>query len=164
MKSTVLKVSLITTTLLWQTTNAIAAPTWMPEYIPEKVVYVDSAMSNHAVAPYTFSPELSDKLSGESEEGLLYLVVAAQQGDEPTPPDIPLGVAAVDRLLPTWTNQPEFPKENYVVIVWVRKSDDLNKGSVGVNAGKIPRQAGVTSSLLSDQNGLVIRSFFTNIC
>ena len=158
-----LKISLITTALLFQTTSAIAAPTWMPEYVPGKAVYVDPAISNHAVAPYTFFPELSDKLSGESEEGLLYLVVAAQQGDEPTPPDIPLGVAAVDKLLPTWTNQPEFPKENYVVIFWVRKSDDLNKGSVGVNAGKIPRQAGVTSSLLSDQNGLVIPALKENM-
>lgn len=165
MKGIILKASLATIVLLLQTDVdvAVAAPTWMPEYVPGKTVYVDPAMSNHAIAPYTFSSELSDKLSGESEEGLQYYVVAAQQGDNPTSSDIPLGVAAVDKLLPTWTNQPEFPKENYVVIFWVRKSDDLNKGSVGVNAGKIPRQAGVTSSLLSSQNGLVIPALKANM-
>ena len=163
MKGTILKVSLLTATFLLQTTSAIAASTWMPDYVPGKVVYVDPAMHNHAIAPYTFSPELAKKLSRKSEEGLRYYIVAAQQGDEPTPSDIPLGVAAVDKLLPTWTNQPKFPKENYVVIFWVRKSDDLNKGSVGINAGKIPRQAGVTSSLLSSPNGLVLPALKENM-
>ena len=162
-KSNSLRISLFTAVLLLQTNVAIAAPTWMPEYEPGRAVYVDPAMSNHSIAPYTFSPELSDKLSEESEEGLQYYVVAAQQGDEFTSPDIPLGVAAVDRLLPTWTNQPDFPKENYIIIFWVRRNDDLNKGSVGVNAGKIPRQAGVSSSLLSSPNGLVIPALKANM-
>ena len=163
MKGIIFKASLVTIALLWQTTNVIAAPTWMPEYIPEKVVYVDPAMFNHDIAPYVFSSELSERLSGESEEGLKYFVVAAQQGDEPVPSNIPLGIAKVDELLPTWTNQPEFPKENYVVIFWVRKSDDLNKGSVGVNVGKIPRQAGVTTNLLSAPKGLVIPALKENM-
>ena len=163
MKGILIKGSLLTAALLWQTNVAVAAPTWMPAYEPGRAVYVDPAMSNHPVASYNFSSELSDKLSEKSEEGLRYYVVAAQQGEEPIPSNIPLGVAAVDKLLPTWTNQPDFPKENYVVIFWVRRNDDLNKGSVGVNAGSIPRQAGVSSSLLSSQNGLVIPALKANM-
>ena len=163
MKNPILKVSIFAAALLLQTSTAYAASTWMPEYVPGQTVYVDPELKNHPIAPYSFSPLLSDKLNEESVEGIQYFVIAAQQGNETLPEKIPLGVAKVDQLLPTWTNRPGFPKENYVVIFWVRRSDDLNKGSVGVNTGKIPRQAGVTSSLLSSSNGLVIPALKENM-
>lgn len=149
--------------LLSQSTSVIAAPTWKPKFDASKTVYVDPAMSGHPVAPYQFSPKLEAQLSKESKEGLRYFVVAAQQGDEPIPTNQPLGIAKVDELLPFWTNQPDFPKENYVVIFWVRKAENLNKGSVGVNVGKVSREAGVTPDQLSSPRGLVIPALKANM-
>ena len=163
MKNSPLKISIFTVALLLQINVAYAASTWIPEYVSGQTVYVDPAMKNHPIAPYNFSSLLSDRLSTESSEGIQYFVIAAQQGDEATSKEIPLGVAKVDRLLPTWMDRPGFPKENYVIIFWVRRSDDLNQGSVGVNAGKIPRQAGVTKELLSDPKGLVIPALKENM-
>lgn len=159
----VLPLTAATLILFSQTTAAIAAPTWMPTYDPDKAVYVDPALSGHPVAPYQFSSKLETQLSQESKEGLRYFVVAAQQGDESAPSDKPLGVAKVDELLPTWTNRPGFPKENYVVIFWVRKRENFNKGSVGVNAGKVGREAGVMPDVLSSPNGLVIPALKANM-
>lgn len=161
-----IKVLLLTSAtliLLSQYTPAIAASTWMPEFDPDQSVYVDPALSGHPVAPFQFSPKLETQLAQESKEGLRYFVVAAQQGNEPIPSGKPLGVAKVDELLSLWTNRPGFPKENYVVIFWVRKRVSVYEGSVGVNAGKVGREVGVLPALLSSPKGLVIPALKANM-
>lgn len=159
----VLPLTSATLILLSQYTPAIAASTWMPEFDPDQSVYIDPALSDHPIAPFQFSPKLETQLAQESKEGLRYFVVAAQQGNEPIPSGKPLGVAKVDELLSIWNNRPGFPRENYVVIFWVRQRVSVHKGSVGVNAGKVGREAGVLPALLSSPTGLVIPALKANM-
>lgn len=150
-------------TVVLVSSPVFAAATWMPPFEKGKAVYVDPSLSGHPVAPYRFSPQLEEQLKKQSKQGLQYFVIAAQQGNEAIPPGASLGPASADKLLSKWASEPAFAKGNYAVIFWVRKTEDLNKGSVGVNVSKVGRDNGVTTDLLSDPNGLVIPALKANM-
>ena len=138
-------------------TKATVQRTWMPTFKQGQFVYVDPHLSGNPKSPFKFSDPFSEKLSQIGEKhGLKFYVVGAQQGNEPIPANTKVGIAKVDELLPQWSNQPEFDKDRYVIIFWVRRSDDPSKGSVGVNTGAVAREQGVSPELLSDPDGLVI--------
>ncbi len=140
------------------------ARTWMPVFSPTQAVYLDSKIRNHPTAPFQFSADFSKELSNLGKEsGLVYLVVAAQPGTEPIRTGAKLGTAKVDELLPRWTVAPGFPKTNYIVMFWVRRSDDPTKGSVGINVGSKARELGVTPQSLSDPEGLVTPALKSNM-
>jgi hypothetical protein len=140
------------------------ARTWMPVFSPSQAVYLDSKIRNHPTAPFKFSADFSKSLSTLGKESnLVYFVVAAQAGAEPIRKGAKLGTAKIDQPLPRWTLAPGFPKTNYVVVFWVRRSDDPTKGSVGVNVGSKARNLGVTPQSLSDPDGLVTPALQENI-
>jgi hypothetical protein len=132
------------------------ARTWMPVFSSAQAVYLDSKIRNHPTAPFRFSVDFSKKLSDLSQKsGLVYLVVAAQEGTETIPVGTKLGTAKIDELLPRWSSTAGFPRQNYVVLFWVRRSHDPTKGSVGVNVGSKARTLGITPEQLSRTDGLV---------
>lgn len=134
-----------------------ASRTWMPSFNANQTIYLDSKIRNHPKAPFQFSADFLKKLSilGKLAD-LNYFVVAAQQGTESIPSGTKLGTAKIDELLPSWSSAAGFPRQNYVAIFWVRRSDDLTKGSIGVNVGSKVRDWGVTPESLSAQDGLVL--------
>jgi hypothetical protein len=129
--------------------------TWMPAFKQGQTVYLDPALrSSHPSAPFKFSPEFKSKLSQNKTAS--FYVIGAQQGNEAIPEGTKLGIAKADELLPRWTNQPDFDKERYAIIFWVRRSDDPIHGSVGVNVGSKLRSLGVTTDLIDSPTGIVI--------
>jgi hypothetical protein len=144
--------------------DVLAAQTWMPVFSPTQSVYLDNKIRNHAIAPFQFSADFSNHLATLGQESdLVYLVVAAQPGSEPLRKGAKLGTAKLDQLLPRWTIAPGFPKANYVVMFWVRRSDDPTKGSVGVNVGSKARALGITLESLSSADGLVTPALKANM-
>jgi hypothetical protein len=128
--------------------------TWMPAFKREQTVYLDPALGSHPSAPFKFSPEFKSKLSQNTTAS--FYVIGAQQGNEAIPEGTKLGTAKADELLPRWTNQPDFDKERYAIIFWVRRSDNPIHGSVGVNVGSKLRSLGVTTDLIDSPTGIVI--------
>jgi uncharacterized membrane protein YgcG len=131
--------------------------TWMPTFKSNKFIYLDPKLSGHPKDPFKFSDSFPDKLNQiGANHNLKIYVVGAQQGNEPIPSNRHVGIAKIDELLPQWSNQSGFDKNRYVILFWVRRSDDVSKGSVGVNVGTFARSQGVTPDLLSESDGLVI--------
>jgi hypothetical protein len=128
--------------------------TWMPAFKQGQTVYLDPALGSHPSAPFKFSPEFKTKLSQNKTAS--FYVIGAQQGNEAVPEGTKPGIAKVDELLPRWTNQPDFDKERYAIIFWVRRSDDPIHGSVGVNVGSKLRSLGVTTDLIDSPTGIVV--------
>lgn len=155
----ILLTPLVWTPPTWGQSN-IAKPstsTWLPAYTAGQSIYLDPQLANHPTAPVRFSASFASKLAQlDQQQGLKFYIVATQQGQEVIPAGTKAGIAKIDQLLPQWINQPGFDRQAYVIILWVRRQDDVTKGSVGVNVGSKARAYGITPELLSDPQGLVI--------
>jgi hypothetical protein len=139
------------------TQASIIQSTWMPMFKGNQSVYLDPKLSSHPNGSFKFSNSFPKQLNQiGANHNLKIYVIGAQQGNEPIPSNRHVGTAKIDELLPQWSNQPGFDKDRYVILFWVRRSDTISKGSVGVNVGTFARSQGVTPDLLSDPDGLVI--------
>jgi hypothetical protein len=151
--------------------NLDLSKTYIPDFREGTRVYLDPKLPNSKV-PFKFSNNFSTKL--KTLRNVDVYVVAAQQGNELISADKKLGVAKVDELISKWSGVakvdeliskwsgvPNFEKDKYVVIFWVRRSDDPSKGSVGVNVGSDLKQAGITPELLNSPEGSVMPSLRT---
>ncbi|MBX3073410.1 hypothetical protein KF913_05775 [Candidatus Obscuribacterales bacterium] len=130
--------------------------TWLPDFSPDRHVYVDPLLSNNRQAPVNLSSIESDLIREGQRHGLQVYVVATQQGSDLLQSDIP-GRDALDKLVLKWQSRPGFPSDNYLVVMWVRRADNPNKGSVAANGGNWFSDWNMTGAYFSDpQNGPVI--------
>jgi hypothetical protein len=130
--------------------------TWLPDFSPDRHVYVDPLLSNNRQAPVNLSSIESSLIQEGQRHGLKVYVVATQQGSDLLQSDVP-GRDALDRLILKWQSRPGFPSDNYLIVMWVRRADNPNKGSVAANGGNLFSDWNMTANYFSDsQNGPVI--------
>ncbi len=127
---------------------AMAATTWLPEFSPEKSVYVDPALKADAVAPVDLSA-LPPKLAAEAaKNNLKVFVVMAKKGDESvgTCKD-KFAVCKLEELMGKWNSR--LPQDDYVLLLVVRSDTDWTKVSYAANLGNRPRGFGVGPTTLN---------------
>ena len=142
--------------LLLAAAPAIAQETWLPPFDPNQTVYVDPSLANHPTHPVNLAG-LAPKLEEASKpKNLATYVVASQQGSENLAANANWAVVKLDDLIARWRSHPQFPAENYVVILWVRRTDDVNRGWVAANVGTALKAQKITPQRLSAPDGPVI--------
>lgn len=126
---------------------------WLPNFDRNTHVYVDPALKNHPSYPVDFSGMSSEirKLSG-SHKLEVYVVATERSFD----PNRKIAIEIADDLVARWSGRSDFPRDDYLVIVWVRQASDPNKGSVAAYAGNKLQGYGFNASRMSDRvNGPV---------
>ncbi len=135
---------------------AQAQETWLPAYSPDKHVYVDPLLSNSPQAPVRLDALESTLIQQGQKHGLKIFVVATQEGSDLARSDVP-GRDALDKLILKWQARPGFPSDSYLVVVWVRRADNPNKGSVAANGGNQFSDWNMTGAYFADpQKGPVV--------
>lgn len=140
-----------------QPPSAIAATDWLPPFNPDQHVYVDPDLAQHPTAPVTFEgfdPQLAPWVTDQN----LQVYVVADQGEAGLDPSTNWATERVSNVVEQWEALPEFPREDYLLIYWVRRADDLNRGWVAANAGDRPYRFGITAERLADPDGPVIQA------
>lgn len=152
----VMALLLLVTMVTAQPAFAQSQQTWLPDFSPDRHVYVDPLLSNDRQSPVNLSSIESDLIKEGQRHGLKVYVVATQQGSDLLRSDVP-GRDALDKLVLKWQSRPGFPSDDYLVIMWVRRADNPNKGSVAANGGNRFSDWNMTANYFSDsQNGPVI--------
>ncbi|WP_416670168.1 hypothetical protein [Egbenema bharatensis] len=134
---------------------AFAQATWIPQFNAEQRVYIAPSLSNHPISPVSFpnlEPQITDAAAAHDLE---VYVVATEQG-EPVSDNTNPAVRTLDQLVARWRSDANFPVDDYLIILWVRRSDDVNRGWVAANGGNELRAAGLTAERLSQDDGPVI--------
>lgn len=133
--------------------TAQAQSNWLPSYDQSTHVYVDPALKNHASYPLDFSSmqkEL-DKLSAQHQ---LQVYIVAIERD--FPPDQIIAKEIANDLVARWQGKANFPNNDFLLIVWVRRADNPNKGSVAAYGGNKLVGYGYSAQMMSDKiNGPV---------
>ncbi|MGP1383893.1 MAG: hypothetical protein ACTS2F_10065 [Thainema sp.] len=140
-----------------QPPSAIASTDWVPPFNPAQHVYVDPDLAQHPTSPVAFEG-LSEQLTPLMAEQNLQVYVIADQGETGLNLDTNWATERVSDVVERWEALPEFPRNDYLLVYWVRRTDDLNKGWVAANAGDRPYELGVTENRLADPEGPVIRA------
>lgn len=138
-------------------TTAIAqsSQTWMPAFDPDQHVYIDQKLSEHDSKPVSL-PNLPAAIEeAQKVHNLKVYVVATEQGSESSASPT-LAAKKLDELILRWSNDANFPKDDYLVIMWVRFKDDPVRGSVAANGGNRLRAYGMSASHFSSDSGPVI--------
>jgi len=135
---------------------AFAQSTWSPDFDKGRHVYLDPALANDPSYPVQFSSLDKDLEQRAAKHGLQIYVVAARLGDEAVPQDQNWAPRTLDNLILKWQGQPGFPANEYLIILWLRRTDNPNKGWVAANGGNRLRGYGLDGARFSDPNGPVI--------
>lgn len=128
------------------------AQNWTPSFDRNTHVYVDPALknSNYPVDFSSMDGELR-KLSGPHK--LEVYVIATERSFDPSRV---IAREVADDVVARWSGRSDFPKDDFLVIVWVRQAADPNKGSVAAYSGNRLQTYGFNSSRMSDKvNGPV---------
>jgi len=136
-----------------------AGSTWLPDFDKDKHVYVDPQLQG-SVPELEQLSQLEQRVADEGRKnGLAIYVIATEAGSENLPARYSgdryswprWGQAKRDELVLLWQNKPGFPKDNYLIIVWVRfqVNKDLHN-SIGAGAGSKPAASGVDAQRLDD--------------
>lgn len=123
---------------------------WTPTFDSSQHVYVDPQLKNHPTHPIGLSG-VERKLPGVSAPHKLQVfVIATEAAFDPDreKPAIPL----VNDLVSRWQGQAAFPKDDFLVIVWVRNEQNKNRGSVAAYGGNRLHAYGYDSNRMSDRN------------
>ncbi len=136
------------------------AKTWLPEFDPNRHVYVDPQLANHPTFPVNLNGlEGADAIARAEANGLKVYVVATQQGSDLPSGMTKMAVPKLDELITKWGANSTFPHDNYVVILWVRYADDPQHGAVAVNGGNKLRDWGINQDYFNDKvNGPVTKN------
>ncbi len=148
-RSVITAALLLTFMVLAQPALAQSSQTWLPEFSPDRHVYVDPQLARNRQAPVDLSA-LEPKLIQEGQRnGLQIYVVATEGASDLANASIP-GRDALDKLVLKWQSRPGFPSDNYMIIMWVRRADNPNKGSVAAQGGNLFSDWGMTAAYFSD--------------
>lgn len=134
---------------------AQSSKTWLPEFNPDQHVYIDSRLENHSVKPLSL-PALPQEIErAQKLHNLKIYVVATEQGsDAGEGPKV--AAEKLDQLVLKWRNAPNFPTDDYLIILWVRYKNDPARGSVAANGGNRLRAYGMTADHFASSDGPVI--------
>lgn len=148
------------------TTPVQAASTWLPNFDPEKRVYVDPALESSSSNPLSaaVAEALANKLGalGEKHSLDVYLI-AIEQGDDLSSdhkrwaPDL-----LHTKLWSKWKSSSKFNDHNSVVILWVRGRDNGHM-STGVRVGDGLHDKGMSRSRLAASDGPVMTAIKANM-
>lgn len=135
---------------------AQSATTWLPDFEPGQQVYVDPKLANHPDYPVNFSGLESQLKAAGAEHDLKVYFVATEQGRdiqfEPTP-----AITALEDLQNRWSSNSNLEKDNYLIVLWVRKPVDVNRGSIAGVGGNNLKAMGLDEHYFSDQsNGPIV--------
>lgn len=137
------------------TAMAQSSQTWMPAFNPDQHVYIDQKLSEHGSKPVSL-PNLPAAIEeAQKVHKLKVYVIATEQGSESSASPT-LAAKKLDELILRWSNDANFPKDDYLVIMWVRFKDDPARGSVAANGGNRLRAYGMSASHFSSDSGPVI--------
>lgn len=135
---------------------AQSSTTWLPEFSRDRHVYVDPQLSNNRQAPVDLSGLEPKLIQHGQKHGLQVYVVATEGGLDLSNASIP-GRDALDKLVLKWQSRSGFPTDNYMIIMWVRRADNPNKGSVAAQGGNLFSDWNMTAAYFADtQSGPVI--------
>lgn len=129
-----------------------AGQTWLPEFSSGKHVYLDPALKNHRNYPVDLQNLENQAAAAGEKNGLSIYVIATEQGS-----DLPSGmkkmaVPKLEELTARWQSRPGFPKDNYLIILWVRYHDDPLHGSVAAQGGNKFSDYNMLASYFDDPN------------
>ena len=134
---------------------AQASKTWLPEFNPDQHVYIDSRLENHSSKPLSLPVLPAEIERAQKLHNLKIYVIATEQGtDAGQGPKV--AADKLDQLVLKWRNDPNFPVDDYLVILWVRYKDDPARGSVAANGGNRLRAYGMTADHFAASDGPVI--------
>lgn len=134
----------------------LAQTTYSPQFNLGQRVYIDPALAKHPTYPVQFH-DIDRQLAAIEQQHQIHIyVVAAGQQDYITSTQTNQAVVELDNLLAHWRKQPEFPKNTYLTIFWLRRSDNVDRGWVAANAGRRLRAKGLTKDAFSNPDGLII--------
>lgn len=129
------------------------AQSWLPNFDSQTHVYVDPALKNNPNYPVDFSSMDGELRRLSSPHNLQVYVVATERSFDPSRV---IAREVADDLQQRWVGHSGFPKDDFLLIVWVRQASDPNKGSVAAYAGNRLQTFGFTSTRMSDKiNGPV---------
>ena len=129
------------------------AQTWVPAFDANTHVYMDPALKNHPNFPIDLSSIESDIRTLQKVHNLKVYVVATERVFDP---NVVIARSVVDDLVLRWQGRADFPKDDYLVIVWVRQGTDANKGSFAAHPGNRLVAFGYNGTKMSDKvNGPV---------
>lgn len=130
----------------WSQTSA----TWLPEFNPGQSVYVDPKLSSDRIAPVDFSKLESLIKTEQRAHGLQIYVIATKQGSDLSGSG--MAVRKLEELQLKWAGNPNFSKEKYLIILWVRRADDANRSSIAGVGGNWLREMGMGTAYFNDDN------------
>ncbi len=142
---------------LTSATSAMAqgSKTWMPEFNPEKHVYIDSRLENHSSRPLSLPSLPAEIEHAQRVHNLKIFVVATEQGSDASPGPT-LAADKLDQLILKWRSNPNFPVDDYLIVMWVRYKDDPVRGSVAANGGNRLRAYGMSAQHFAASDGPLI--------
>lgn len=146
--------------LLGNVSHAFAqsSTTWLPDFQPGQQIHIDPKLANHRDYPVSF-PGLESKLeTAGKKHGLKVYFIATEQGSDIAWHHTP-AIAALEDLQNRWASNPNLEKENYLIVLWVRRVDNPNKGSVAGVGGNALKALGLKEDYFSDASDGPIRPF-----
>lgn len=116
-----------------QPASAQSGQLWLPEFDAGKHVQVDPKLKNHRSYPLDLSALEATAVNAGEKHGLAIYIIATEARSDPSGADI--AIPALEDLSARWQSRPGFPKDNYLILLWVRYSDIPNKGEVAAQGG-----------------------------
>lgn len=137
--------------------NPVLAQTvYLPQFNLEQRVYIDPALAKHPRYPVQFHDIDRQLATYEQQHHIQIYLVAAQQRDHIVSNQTNQAAIELDNLLARWQNNAKFPRNTYLTIFWLRRSDNINRGWVAANAGSHLKAKGLTKDAFSNPDGLII--------
>lgn len=116
-----------------QPASAQSGQLWLPEFDAGKHVQVDPKLKNHRSYPLDLQALEATAVNAGEKHGLAIYIIATEARSDPSGADI--AIPALEDLSARWQSRPGFPKDNYLILLWVRYSDIPNKGEVAAQGG-----------------------------
>jgi uncharacterized membrane protein YgcG len=125
--------------------------TWLPNsFDKDRHVYIDPKLANDPSYPVQMDGlEQALEQRGQKHNLKIY-VIASRLEDEPQ--DHNWANDKLNDLVLRWQSQSGFPHDDYLIILWLRRSDNPNRGHVAANGGNRLQTYGFTASKMGDPN------------
>lgn len=125
--------------------------TWLPNsFDKDRHVYIDPKLANDPSYPVQMDGlEQALEQRGQKHNLKIY-VIASLLEDQPQ--DQNWAVIRLDDLVLRWQSQSGFPHDDYLIVLWLRRSDNPNRGHVAANGGNRLQAYGFTAAKMGDPN------------
>jgi len=143
---------LVVITLFGLAGQAHAQTTWSPpSFDKDHHVYLDPRLAQDNTFPVNFDGLEQALVDRGHKHNLQIYIVAAELGSEAVPQDHNWAIDKLNDLVLRWQSQPGFPHDDYMIVLWLRRTDNPNKGHVAANGGNRLQKYGYTATRMGDQ-------------